>query len=166
MSDHFPCEITIGGPIPRRLLAELAERIASEGVGVDWQHALDAAEVRETIEAAATTGRTVRFTHDEALCGQFEDLEYWLTSHGIDFDRHNGARFEYDGENVYARGRKCPVSMSSDQSGNDLVPAAEVREVLAGQLPPNQKLVRIATLAAVPLALAPITLTDDERRKS
>ena len=165
MSDYFPGEITIGGRIPRRLLDELAERIASEGVSIDWQQALYAPAIREAIEAAAATGRTVRFTDDEAICGRFEDLEDWLTSRGIDFDRHNDARFEHDGENVYVRDRKCPMSVNSDQSGNDLVPVAEVREILASQSPPNEKLVRITRLAAAPPTLTPITLTDDERRK-
>ena len=66
MSDRFPGEITIGGSIPRRLLDKLAEMIASEGVSIDWQYALDKAAVREAIEAAAARGETVRFTDDEA----------------------------------------------------------------------------------------------------
>ena len=165
MSDHFPGEITIGGSIPRRLLDELAERIASEGVSIDWQHALDAAAVREAIEAAAAEGRTVRFTDDEAVYGQFDELEQWLTSRGIDFDRHSDARYEYDGENVYGRGRRQPVAMRSDQSGRDLLSAEEVRQVLAGRLPPAGKLARIAALAAGAPALGPIILTERERRK-
>ena len=86
MSDRFPGEITIGGMIHRRLLDELAGMIASEGVSIDWQYAIDKAAVLAAIEAAAARGETVRFTDDEACYGQFEDLENWLTSHGIDFD--------------------------------------------------------------------------------
>ena len=165
MSDRFPAEITIGGNIPRRLLDELAGMIASEGVSIDWQYAMDKAAVRAAIEAAAARCETVRFTDDEACYGQFEDLENWLTSHGIDFDRHSDARYEYDGENAYGRGRKRPVTMKADQSGKDLVSAEEVRNILASQAPPDRKLARIAKLAAGPPALTPIVLTDGKGKK-
>jgi len=160
MSDHFPGEITIGGSIPRQLLSKLAEMIASEGVSIDWQYALDQEAIRATIETAAAKGETVRFTDDEASYGQFEDLENWLTSHGIDYDRHSDARYEYDGENVHGRGRKRPVVMSANQSGYDMVGADEIREILAGQDQPDRKLSRIAKLVAVPPTLTPIVLTD------
>jgi hypothetical protein len=160
MSDRFPGEITIGGSIPRRLLDKLAEMIASEGVSIDWQYAIDKAAVLAAIEAAAARGETVRFTDDEASYGQFEDLENWLTSHNIDFDRHSDARYEYDGENAYGRGRKRPVVMSSDQSNNDLVSAAEVRKILTTRASPDRNLARIARLIAIPPALTPIVLTD------
>jgi len=164
MSDHFPGEITIGGSIPRRLLDELAGMIASEGVSIDWQYTLDKAAVQKAIEEAGAKGETVRFTDDEAVCGQFEDLENWLTSHGIDFDRHSDARYEYDGENAHGRGRKRPVTMNSDQSGNDLVSAEEVRRIRASQAPADRKLTQIAKLAAVPPPLTPIVLTDRKDR--
>jgi len=160
MSDRFPGEITIGGSIPRRLLDKLAEMIASEGVSIDWQYAIDKAAVLAAIEAAAARGETVRFTDDEASYGQFEDLENWLTSHGIDFDRHSDARYEYDGENAHGRGRKRPVIRNSDQSGKDLVSAEEVRKILVSQAPADRKLTQIAKLTAVPPALTPIVLTD------
>jgi len=160
MSDRFPAEITIGGTIPRRLLDELVGMIASEGVSLDWQYSLDTTAVQAAIETAASKGQTVRFTDDEACFGQFEDLEQWLTSHGIDFDRHGDARYEYDGENAYGRGRKRPVIVNADQSGKDLVRAEEVRKILASQAPTDRKLVQIAKLTAVPPTLTPIVLTD------
>lgn len=160
MSDRFPGDITIGGKIPRQLLDELAGMIASEGVSIDWQYAIDKGAVRVAIEAAADRGETIRFTDDQARFGQFEELENWLTSHGIDFDRHSDARYEYDGENAYGRNRKRPVVMNSDQSNNDLVNAAEVRKILASQAPADRKLTQIAKLATVPPALPPIVLTD------
>ena len=160
MSDRFPGEITLGGRIPRRLLDRLAGMIADQGVSIDWQYALDKAAVKEAMETAAAGGQTVRFTNDEACGGQFEELETWLTSRGIDFDRHSDARYEYDGENAYGRGRRQPVIMKSDQSGKALVSAEEVRDVLACKLPPDRKLARIAKLAAVPPAITPIVFTD------
>ena len=35
MSDHFPAEIYIGGPIPRALLDELIGVIVAEGVSLE-----------------------------------------------------------------------------------------------------------------------------------
>jgi len=160
LSDRFPGEISIGGTIRRRLLDKLADVIASEGVSIDWQYALDQSAIHDAIVKAAAGGETVRFTDDEALGGQFEELENWLTAHGIDFDRHSDARFEYDGENAYGRGRKRPVVMSSDQSGNDMVSAAEVCKILVGWSQPDRKLDLIAKLIAAPPALTPIVLTD------
>ena len=158
MADRFPGEITLGGHIPLRLLDELAERIASEGLGINWQEALDPTAVRRAIELAAERSETVRFTDDEALYGQFEELEDWLTRHGIDFDRHSDARYEHDAENVYGRGRRKPVVMSSDQSGGDLVSVESIREILGCRDAPVRKLARIAKLVAVPQALTPIVL--------
>jgi len=160
MSDRFPAEISLGGRIPRRLLDELAGMIAAEGVSLDWQYALDRAGVRAAIEEVAGHGETVRFTDDQAAYGLFEELESWLTRHGIDFDRHGDARYEWDGENAYGRGRRRPIIVNADQSGKDLISAEEVREVLAGRAPADRKLARIARLAAVPPALTPIVLTD------
>ncbi len=165
MSDRFPAEITIGGNIPRRLLDELTGMIASESVSLDWQYALDQSAVRAAIETAAAKCETVRFTDDEACYGQFEELENWLTRHDIDFDRHGDARYEYDGENAYGRGRKRPVIRNSDQSGKDLVSAEEVRKLLVSQASTDRKLAQIARLVAVPPALAPIVLTDKKRRQ-
>lgn len=160
MSDHYPGEIVIGGPIPRRLLNKLAGMIAHEGVGIDWQGAVGQEAIRQAIEMAAAAGQTARFTDDEALCGRFGDLEEWLTRRGIDFDRHSDSRFEFDAENAYGRGRRRPVIMSSCQSGYDLVGTDEIREILAGPDVPARKLARIARLVAAPPALTPIVLTE------
>ena len=158
MSDYFPGEITLGGSIPRRLLDELAGVVVAHGVSLDWQYALDRAAVRAAIETAAAKGETVRFTDDQAAYGQFDELERWLTSHGIGYDRHSDARYEYDAENVYGRGRKRQICVRSDQSGKDLVSAEEVRRLLAGRAPADRKLARLARLVVVPPPLTPIVL--------
>ena len=160
MSDRFPGDIIIGGRIPRRRLDDLAGRIADQGVGINWQDTLDRACILAAIEAAAAKGGTVRFTDDAALNGYFEELEEWLTRHGIDFDRHSDARYEYSAQNVYGRGRNRPVEMRSDQCYADMVSAAMVRQILESSSPVERKLAKLAKLAAVPPALGPIVLTD------
>ena len=167
MADRFPAAITIGGRIPRRLLYELAGVIADQGLSADWgDRYLEKAEITRDIRKAFEKGDTVRFVNDQAAYGEFDDLEPWLTSHGIDFDRHNDARYEYDAGNVYGRGRKKPVVISANHDGDDLVKVEEIRRVLAGRAQPDRKLARIAKLIELPPALDPIVLVDSKQRRS
>ena len=167
MADRFPASITIGGRIPRRLLYELAGVIATQGVCADWgDRYLEKAEITRDIRKAAEKGETVRFVNDQAAYGEFHDLEPWLTDHGIDFDRHNDARYEYDAENVYGRGRRRPVVINANQDGDDMVNIEEICGVLAGHAQPAWKLARIAKLTEVPPALDPIVLVDGKQRQS
>lgn len=162
MADRFPAEITIGGRIPHRLLDELAGMIASEGVSIDWQYTLDKAAVRAAIEAAAARGETVRFTDDEAVCGLFDDLESWLISHGIHFDRHSDARYEYDSENVYYRGGREAMTMLARQNGRPLVECGAVLDITQDSSRDSPaKLEAIHRLVSPPgmLPLEPIQLT-------
>ena len=167
MADRFPASITIGGRIPRRLLYELAGVIATQGVCADWgDRYLEKAEIARDIRKAAEKGETVRFVNDQAVCGEFDDLESWLTDHGIDFDRHNDARYEYDSQNVYGRGCKSTVVFNSNQNGATLVYVEDIRGVLDDRAKPEQKLARIAKLIELPPALGPIVLADGKQRRS
>ena len=159
MADHFPGDITIGGDIPVRLLDRLSEMIAAENVSIDWQYALDNTQVREAIEQAAATGQTVRFTKDEAVHGQFEELEEFLVRRRIHFDRHSDARYEYDGENAHYRGRGRPIVTLSAQNGDDATRCQEIQKILAGRKSDQAKLEAIRKLIPVPPPLAPIRFT-------
>lgn len=130
MSDYFPGEITIGGSIPRRLLTGLAGEIENAGVAQGYGGVVvNAVLAREILEQQAADGGTAYFCNDQARFGQFEELEGWLTRHGIDFDRHSDARYEWDAENVYGRGRKAPVTVSSNTGGKDLADAEEIEVI-------------------------------------
>ena len=167
MADNFPAAITIGGNIPRDLLDELAAVIEEEGLGDEWgEPSLSVEEIKEVFGAAAAKGETARFVDAEARYGQFDDLERHCTLNGIDFDRHNDARYEYDAENVYGRGRRRPVVISANQDGDDMVKIEEICRVLAGHAQPAWKLARIAKLTEVPPALDPIVLVDSKQRQS
>ncbi len=167
MADRFPAVITIGGRIPRRLLDELAGVIADQGLCDGWgDRYLDKKKIMEDIVSAADQTLPVQYVNDQARYGEFEDLESWLTNHGIDFDRHNDARYEYDAENVYGRGRKQPAITGSNQNGEDVIGAGEIRRTLAGRAQPARKLARIAKLIELPPALGPIVLVDSKQRRS
>lgn len=164
MADHFPGNITIGGDISVRLLDSLSEMIASENVSIDWQYALDKAQVREAIEQAAATGQTVRFTDEEAVGGQFEELEAFLVRRRIHFDRHSDARYEYDGENAHYRGRGSPVVTLSAQNGDDATRCQEIQKTLAGRRSDQAKLEAIRKLIQALPPLAPIRFTGPSPR--
>ena len=52
----------------------------------------------------------------------FEELEAFCVKHGIAFDRHSDARYEFDAENVSFRtGMKEPVSIPSNNDGEDII---------------------------------------------
>lgn len=155
MSDRFPGDITIGGDIPRRLLDSLAEIIASEGVSIDWQYTLDKAAVRAAIEDAVAHKETVRFTDDEACYGGFEALEDFLVEHGIHFDRHSDARYEYDGENAYYRGVRV-IAMLAGQNSDPLVRCQDILKILGRSKPDRAKLEAVRRLVAIPTPLNPI----------
>ena len=66
----------------------------------------------------------------EARFGMFEDLEAFCVEHGIPFDRHSDARYEFDAENVMFRpGMKSPLVISSNNAGDDLFNAEAIRPV-------------------------------------
>ena len=67
---------------------------------------------------------------DQARCGQFEELESFCVKHGIPFDRHSGARHEFDAANVKFRpGMKRPAEVSSNNDGDALVCAESIRTI-------------------------------------
>ena len=77
--------------------------------------------------------------NDQARYGMFEELEDFLCQHGIPFDRHSDARFEFDAENVMFRpGMKRPVEMPSNNDGDALLDVERLRPVA-------RQLARLAT---------------------
>ena len=67
----------------------------------------------------------------EASYGQFEELEAFCVEHGIPFDRHSDAHYEFDAQNVYFRpGMRNPESVPSNNAGDDLFSADAVRPVV------------------------------------
>ena len=68
--------------------------------------------------------------NNQARFGMFEELEGFLCEHGIPFDRHSDARYEFDAENVRFRpGMDRPVEVPSNDTGDDLMDADVIRPV-------------------------------------
>ena len=69
----------------------------------------------------------------------FEELEGFLCEHGIPFDRHSDARYEFDAEKVAFRpGMNRPLEMPSNKDGDTLLRVDEIRPVA-------EELARLAT---------------------
>ena len=168
MADRFPGDITIGSNIPLRLLDLLSEVIAEEVVSIGWQYRLDKASIRQAIENAAARKETVQFTDDQAAYGQFDELEGFLIKHRIHFNRHSDARYEYDAENVYYRGRGRPVTMLSTQDSNDVVYCHGVLDILqCKSMNVQKKLEKLRKLVApleATIPLSPIRLIQGGRK--
>ena len=151
MSDYFPAEIHIGGPVPRAALDGLIEAImAQRGSLTDYG---GAEPTRDAILDAIREGPTVNFYDDQAICGQFADLEAFLVKHGIHFNGHNDAHYECDAENVFCRGGPGPLRMPATQSGQSLIGCRDILAVLDDpSLADGDRLRGIRDLVAPPQA--------------
>lgn len=140
MGEYYPGEITIGGKIPAALLEEFLREAMSTGASVgDYEEAAFAAgTVEELLKALDEDGHLV-LADPQASYGQFEELEAFCIRNGIPFDRHSDAHYEFDAENVRFRpGMDRPARVTSDNAGDDLTDADEIRAVA-------RELVRLTT---------------------
>ena len=140
MADRFPGEITIGGKIPAALLEEFLGEVASSGASVgDYGNAPFDGRTAEELRGTLDENGQLRLADPEACYGQFEELEGFLQEHGIPFDRHSDARYEFDAVNVMFRpGMERPVEVASNNAGDSLADAGELRQVA-------RELARLAT---------------------
>jgi len=140
MADCFPGEIMIGGKIPSALLEEFLGAVASSGASAgDYGDApFDGRTADELLDALDGNGH-LRLADAEARYGQFDDLEAFCVRHGIPFDRHSDARYEFDAVNVMFRpGLEHPVEVASNNAGDSLADADALRPVA-------KELARLAT---------------------
>ena len=131
MSERYPAEITIGGKMPTGLLDHFLGELRSAGVRVGGYDGdpFDAKTVDE-LRQVLDEGEHLVLADAEASYGQFEDLEEFCVQHGIPFDRHNDAHFEFDSENVHFRaGMESPLAVYSNNQSDDLTDVAKVRPV-------------------------------------
>ena len=132
MADCIPGEITIGGTIPDDVLGAFLGEVNSTGASVGGYGGTEAAfkTTADLTEALDDDGHLL-LVDDQASFGQFEGLEDFCVKHGISFDRHSDAKYEFDAENVsYRTGMKKPVSIPSNNDGEDLFSVKAVRPVV------------------------------------
>jgi hypothetical protein len=130
MSDRFPASLSIGGPVPRKIIPLLCQAIADQGVGLDWEEGFEPKTEADLLDAA--DGGVLTVTDAEANYGEMPELEGFCRAHDIAFDRRSDARYEYDGECVLFRPGTAGESdhwFHASQDGNPLVPAEEVQKI-------------------------------------
>ena len=132
MADYFPGEIRIGGTIPGDVLEAFLAEVNATGAKVGGYEGLEFAATTAADLTEALDGDGHLFlVNDQARSGMFEEMEAFCVRHGISFDRHSDARYEYDAENISFRtGMKEPVSIPSNNAGEDLFTVGAVRPVV------------------------------------
>jgi hypothetical protein len=122
MGDYIYAKITLGGPLPSRLLEPLIQQLELADVAIDWAEGHKPDEIGKAVYAAATAGMTVAFT-GRPRAGTFDDLEHWLQSNGIHYDRQSDGFAEYDAEMHCHRGggANAVANMMTTQEGHPVV---------------------------------------------
>jgi len=149
MSDHYPAEIRIGGPIPQIVLTKLIRAVVDEGVSLEGYGGPDADA--EDLRKAFQEGTVVHLYADQARYGQFDSLEAFLVKHRLHFDRQSEAFCEYNAEVVSYRGGEEAIALPADQSGHVMLRWEEVVGILDDNLLKDRaKLDAIRRLVAQP----------------
>ena len=149
MTDHYPAEIHIGGPIPRTVLDELVKQIVAAGASLEGYGERTVTD--KSVREALREDHIVDLFDDRACCGRFDELEDFLIRHQIHFNRHCEAYCEYDAENVYFRGGERALSMPAAQEGDDLIRCKNVMDALNNDgLDDRGKLEALAGLVTPP----------------
>lgn len=129
MSERFAGDITIGGAVPRSLVPEFCRVIADSGAGPDYEGGCEPSTEEELLQLVGEDGTLV--LHDcQARYGEFPELEGFLVSHGIPFDRSSEAKYEYDGEIVKFRPGHGTYHMSATQEGEATISASEIEGIV------------------------------------
>ena len=127
MSDRYPAEIHIGGPIPRTLLDKLIQKVIEAGASLNGYD--DGCATKDEIRVALREGNILDLFDCHASYGHFGELEEFLEQNGIHFNHHCEACYEYDAVNTYYRGGRV-LTVAATQSGDCLLSIADVLHIL------------------------------------
>ena len=148
MTDYYPAEIHIGGPVPRTALDELVKQIVDAGASLEGYGERTVTD--KSIREALREGHIINLFDERACYGRFDKLEEFLVRNQIHFNRHSEAYCEYDAENVYFRGGERKLSMAASQEGDVLIRCEDVMDVLN-----NDDLDDCGKLKALTMLIAP-----------
>ena len=152
MSETIAAEIRVGGKVALSLVPDLCQRIAQEGVALDWGEGQfspttkeDLLEAREDRDGAIL----LCLYDDQARFGEFAELETFLREQSVSFDRLSEAKYEYAAQIVSFRPDTGLVELPTDPQHRPIV-LAEDLEPLGMSL---SRLIRQIEQADVPKAL-------------
>ena len=127
MSDRYPAEIHIGGPIPRTLLDKLIQKVMEAGASLNGYD--DGCATEDEVRAVLKEGNILDLCDCHACYGHFHELEEFLIQNGIHFNHHCEACYEYDAVNTYYRGGRV-LTLAATQSGDCLLPITDVIQII------------------------------------
>ncbi len=132
MSDYMAAEIWIGGRIPAALVPNLCLAISRECAGIEWGDCKFSPTTADALRPAIREHDGVPalwLCDDQARWGQFEELEAFLVTHGIQFRRRSDGKFDSDPEIVEFRAGTGLVHFATNSSGEPLVPLVTLTAV-------------------------------------
>jgi hypothetical protein len=132
MADYIAAEIRIGGQIRQDLVPGLCKAIREECVSLDWGDACFVPDSAAELINACDERDGVRLLclcDDQASYGQFSILEKFLIEAGICFQRHSGAKYEFDAEITEFRPGLGQVVFASNNNGEFLVPLEKLTRI-------------------------------------
>ena len=95
MGDHYPCELMIGGEIPRDVAEELCQRISQQGVSLDWGDADFTPTCPNQLLEALDEDGLLTLVDDQARDGEMYELEEFLQARHIYYVRHSSGHYEF-----------------------------------------------------------------------
>jgi hypothetical protein len=129
MSERMSAWIAIGGNVPRVLVPELCQAIIQEQLSQDWDgDAFEPEDEEDLTNALDHEGHLFLCDH-EARWGEFDALERFLRQHGIPYDRHSSAKYEYDAQLAQFRPGLGILCDLASEDGRPLVDRDEVEKV-------------------------------------
>ena len=164
MSEPIPAKIEIGGRITRSQFDEMLRlegfELGDPGTGPMYEGA--------SLESSPTPRLVIGY--HSANYGEFPDLEAYLVSNGIPFDRHSDARYEIDAEEVCFRsGMEKPlVSTGTQDDASPVVNQADVAKAIEQAASAEDAvesirgLLKLHYLRAEIAPLPPLEIEDDE----
>jgi hypothetical protein len=145
MSDRFSLGLSIGGPIPRKLVPLLCRAMVFSHARLHCDDdPFEPESEEDLLKGLDESGRlTLHYEQDQYTLGGLEDT---LRKYGIQFDRRCDSSDEWNGEIVVHRGPGREYTFTTTEDGEPLVPLAAVVKVKAA-LRAGDSAAALATLA-------------------
>lgn len=178
MSERISAEITIGGTLSTVLLGGLVQAINSQECRDDWgggivsladpeEHGGEAASQLLALRSSNHHG-CLWFCDEEAVNGEFEELEGFCEENDISFCRKSGGSLDYSPEvKEFRSGMEGADVYNTDNEGNPSIKGGAVQSLVAkaeaflnGESSPEQSLADLKAAAESVRILLPVDVAD------
>ena len=123
MSEFIGMDIAIGGKIREDIIEELLERVRDDISEFTGPNTV------KDFKSAAKKGRVSWC--GSSNYGECDELKAFLMEHDIAYSHHCDAKYEYDASvEFWQSGMEDPITLDSNQGGNNYVNAEVIRPVL------------------------------------